>query len=74
VVLKYYAKKIFMVAGADSIVNVGITVGGVAQKSVPIKDEKLYTLATFDTATWRTIKIDIPASANGLKLFTFTFE
>ncbi len=73
IALKFYASKVFMVAGSDMNTSVAVTLDGAPHKTVPIHDEKLYTIAE-TSPSWHTLILDTKTDNQSLKIFTFTFQ
>ena len=71
IVFKYSSKSVYMVASSDKGINVTILKDGKKEKTVYIKENKLYNLIEGDDYSEHTIEIQVDES--GLNAFTFTF-
>ena len=71
IIFKYEAKNVYMVASAETDLEIEIYQDDEFVKKVNIKDEQLYQIIEGQDYGARTLKIKIPRA--GLKTFTFTF-
>lgn len=69
--LKFHSGKVHIVAESPNEQTVSVSVDGVAQPSVTIKNSALYTL--FDSQSYNDHVIEITIPHSGFKAFTFTF-
>jgi homoserine acetyltransferase len=72
VVFKYEAEKVFMVASADSDVNVTVLRDGVEINRFTVNEEKLYTVLE-NPEGHGTYTLEFSGDKPGLKVYTFTF-
>lgn len=69
--IKFYAKNVFIVAGADRTKTVKIYIDGIFQNEIKIKDYALYPIYAGDKPGVRELRLEI--SEPGLRAYTFTF-
>ena len=68
--LLYSAKKVNLVAGADSLINISVYLDNRFVNNVSISNYDLYTIYSSESYDEHTLEIKTP---KGLKAFTFTF-
>lgn len=69
--LHFSSGKVYMVAAADHLVTLKITVDGLAQPDVVVQSSELYNL--YNSSNYYEHVIDIKIPDAGLQAFTFTF-
>jgi thiol-disulfide isomerase/thioredoxin len=71
IALRFRAAKVYLIAGSDAPITLGITVDGRSQPPATIHDGRLHTLFDGGASAERVMRLSIPSP--GLRAYTFTF-